>query len=447
MERAIIAPIMILPLTKHTESIWKHKFSNIPKITPEIKKIVADMKETLELTSGVGLAAPQVGKNLRLFIINYRSLKEAFINPKLIRYGKETDEQEEGCLSVPGARGLVNRPTQVEIEYLDITGVKKKAALKGYYARIIQHEYDHLSSTFYINRILDKSKIYTYNPIKIVFIGTPKFGAVILKTLYGQQLVGEHTVQLVITAPDKPYGRGGRTLPSKVKQLANSFKLSVLGPATIKGNRELVLKLQSLSPDFLVVASYGKILPREILDIPKKGALNVHPSLLPKYRGPSPIQTAILNGEKSTGVTIMKMNEKMDEGDILSSARMRIANKDTSEVLSGKLAKLGSSLLLRTLHLHFNNKLKPRVQNSKLVTYSKIITKEDGLIDWRNPPAGGPKNLGFMIRAYHPWPGLWTRYNGKVLKLLPEGKVQLEGKEPIDLKQFQNGHKDFTLDW
>ena len=438
---------MILPLTKHTESIWKHKFSNIPKITPEIKKIVADMKETLELTSGVGLAAPQVGKNLRLFIINYGSLKEAFINPRLIRYGKETDEQEEGCLSVPGARGLVNRPTQVEIEYLDINGKKKKAALKGYYARIIQHEYDHLSSTFYINRILDKSKIYTYNPIKIVFVGTPKFGAVILKTLYGQQLVGEHTVQLVITAPDKPSGRGGRTLPSEVKQLANNFKLPVLEPATIKGNKELVLKLQSLSPDFLVVASYGKILPREILDIPKKGALNVHPSLLPKYRGPSPIQTAVLNGEKSTGVTIMKMNEKMDEGDILSSARVRITSKDTSEVLSGRLAKLGSNLLLRTLHLYFNNKLKPRVQNSRLATYSKIITKEDGLIDWRNPPTGGPENLKNMIRAYHPWPGVWTRYNGKILKLLPEGKVQLEGKEPVELKQFKSGHKDFTLTW
>jgi len=399
------------------------------------------MKETLELTSGVGLAAPQVDKNLRLFVIDYGSLKEVFINPKLSNYAKETNESEEGCLSVPGARGLVNRPTQVEIEYLDIKAKKKKTVLKGYYARIAQHEYDHLSSTFYTNRILDKSKIYTYKPIKIIFIGTPEFGATILKTLYGQHLVGEYTIPLVITATDKPAGRGNLPLRSEVKQLANRFKLPVVEPANITGNRELVLKLKSISPDFYVVASYGKILPKEMLDIPKKGSLNVHPSLLPKYRGPSPIQTAILNSDKSTGVTIMKMNEKMDEGDILSTSRMRISVKDNSQSLSEKLAKLGSNLILQTIHLHFHNKLKPRIQSKKLATYSKIIKKEDGMIDWKKPP----ENLNNMIRAFYPWPGVWTSYHGKILKLLPEGKIQLEGKKPIDLKQFQNGHQDFTL--
>ena len=434
---------MILPLTKHTDGVWKHKFSNIPTITPDIKRLVADMKETLELTSGVGLAAPQVSKNLRLFIIDFGSLREVFINPKIIKYGKDTDEQEEGCLSVPGVRGMVNRPVQVEIEYLGIKGSKKKATLKGYYARIVQHEYDHLSSTFYINRILDKSKIYTYKPIKIVFIGTPVFGSTILRKLYGQQIVGEYIVQLVITAPDKPAGRGNLTLSSEVKQLANSFKLPVMEPVNVKNNKELVSQLKALSPDFLIVASYGKILPQEMLGIPKKGSLNVHPSLLPKYRGPSPIQSAILNGDKYTGVTIMQMNEKMDEGDILSTARVRISVKDNSHSLSEKLASLGSTLIIQTIHLNFHNKLKPRLQNSKLATYSKIIKKEDGLIDWKKPP----ENLSNMIRAYYPWPGVWTRFGGKIVKLLPENKVQIEGKEPVDLKQFQNGHQDFTLEW
>ncbi len=231
-----------------------------------------------------------------------------------------------------------------------------------------------------------------------------------------------------------------------MKRLANSFKLPVIEPITIKRNKELVSRLKSLSPDFLVVASYGKILPKEILDIPKKGALNVHPSLLPKYRGASPIQSAILNGDKSTGVTIMKMNEKMDEGNILSSSRLRILSKDNSKTLEEKLTQLGSNLILQTIHLHFHNKLKPRVQNKKLATYSKIIKKDDGEIDWKNLPAGRQDRLKRMIRAYYPWPGVWTRYNGKRLKLLPGNKVQIEGKEPIDLKQFQSGHKDFTIE-
>ena len=441
MERAIIRP-MIVPLAKHSAPIWKQKFKNISKITPEIKKLVADMRETLELTSGVGLAAPQVNTPLRLFIVDYGRLKEVFINPKITSYGKETDSVEEGCLSVPRVRGEVNRVVRIEIDYIDLKGVRKKATLSGYFARIVQHEHDHLSSVFYTDRVVDKKSLYTYKPIKIVFFGTPKFGAIVLQTLYGQQLVGEYSIDLVVTTTDKPSGRGQQPLPSEVKKTAVRFKLPVVTPDSMK-DVKFIRQLKQLEPDFIVLASYGKLIPKEILSIPKKGPLNVHPSLLPKYRGASPITKAILEGDKSTGVTIMKMNEKMDEGDILAVVKIRISPKDTSDTLSIKLANVATRLIHHVLHLAAAAKIKPKPQDSRKATYTKLLKKDDGYIDWKNPP----KNLESAIRAYYPWPGVWTRYKGKILKLLPEGGVQLEGKEPTGLKEFKAGHPDFNLDW
>jgi len=444
---------MILKLTKYTDPVWKSKFKNIPTITPEIKNLVRDMRETLEITSGVGLAAPQINHPLRLFIIDYGKLKETFINPRIVRLGKETDEVEEGCLSVPCKRGLVTRPTEIEIEYLDLKGEKKKMILRGYFARIVQHEYDHLSSTFYINRILDKKKIYAYKSIKVVYFSSSEFGLTVLRTLYGQQLVGEIKINLVVTNPDKPAGRGKEVRVSPIKNAANEFHLPVSTPASLKQNRELIKELKAASPDFLVVASYGHIIPKAILRIPKKGSLNVHPSLLPKYRGASPIQAAILNGDSSTGVTIMKMNEKMDEGDIMASVRMKISAKDTRVSLSAKLSSIGANLILHVLHLVNINKIKSKPQDSTKATYTKILTKEDGYFDHQNPPG----NLQNMIRAYYPWPGVWTYYQTadsskqkagkKVLKLLPEKMVQLEGKEPVGVEEFKQGHQDFGLDW
>jgi len=245
---------MILKLKRHTEPVWKKKFQNISSLTPEIKKLISGMKETLEITSGVGLAAPQVNAPYRLFIINYGKLNETYINPKILRYGKETAEIEEGCLSVPCVRGSTTRPTEIEIKYLDEKFRKKRTILNGYYARIAQHEYDHLKSTFYINRIIDKKKIYTYPQIRIVFFGTPDFSSVVLRSLIGQQLAGEYKIELVVTSSDKPSGRGQQASASPVKQLAQAFNLQV----TEKNPKELVNGLKTINPDFLVLASYGR---------------------------------------------------------------------------------------------------------------------------------------------------------------------------------------------
>jgi len=444
---------MILPITKHTNHIWRKKFKSVAKIDQTITKLVHDMYETLEFTGGVGLAAPQVASDLLIFIINWGSLKETFINPRIIKRSKETSEIEEGCLSVPGFRGLVKRSNEVEVDYLDIKGVRKRAALTNFYAKIAQHEIDHLSSVFYSDRIIDQTKLYQFKPVRIVFFGTDRFGAIILKSLIGQSTVGDYTIPLVISTADKPSGRDKKLTPSPVKLLADDFKLAVETPNKLSSNPEIIKSISTLSPDIIVVASYGKILPKEILEIPKKGSLNVHPSLLPKYKGASPIQTAIANNEKYTGVTIILMDEGVDTGNILTKKRLKIESSNTYQSLELQLAKLGAEILNQTIHLWVTGKIRPKKQLSKNSTTTKLLKKDDGLINWQKPP----KNLEALIRAYHPWPGVWTYYRStesrnqkaekKILKLLPNRMVQLEGKNPIKLKQFKQGYKDFKLDW
>ena len=244
----------------------------------------------------------------------------------------------------------------------------------------------------------------------------------------------------VITQPDPSSTSKSKQNFNQVKSLAQKFSIPVTQP--LKLSDKLVNKsLKNLKPDVFIVASYGQILPKNILNIPKHRSLNVHASLLPKYRGASPIQNAIVNKEKYTGITIMLMNEKMDEGDILGQAKVRIGSKETAKDLELRLAKIGAEFLHQIVHLWVNKKVKPRKQLNTKATYTERLSKDSGYIDWKKPP----KNLEAMIRAYHPWPGVWTNYNGKILKLLPENKVQLEGKQAIGIKEFIQGHKDFKL--
>ena len=190
-----------------------------------------------------------------------------------------------------------------------------------------------------------------------------------------------------------------------------------------------------------MVASYCQRLPKRILAIPKHGSVNIHASLLPKPRGASTNQTAILKGDKQTGITIMHKNEKMDEGDILAKAKIKLSPKDTSESLNKRLSHLGADLIHQVLHLWINKRIKPKKQLESKATYTEKLTKDSGYIDWKKPP----KNLERVIRAYYPWPGVWTKYKGKILKFLPENKVQLEGKQAVKIDDFKNGHKEFKI--
>ncbi len=243
----------------------------------------------------------------------------------------------------------------------------------------------------------------------IVFFGTPNFAEVVLSELIKQ----DFPVKAVVTNPDKPVGREGQVVFSSVKKLALEKDISVLQPEDLN-NPEFQDDLKKLKPNLAVVSSFGKIIPKKILDIFPKGAINVHGSLLPKLRGASPIQAAIISGLVETGVTIMLMDEKMDHGYILAQEKVAIEKKETFITLHDKLAKLGSKLLVKTIPLYLEEKIKTQSQNHQESTYTKIIRKEEGKIDWIDPA----EVIERKIRALNPWPGTFFDWEGKRIKIL-----------------------------
>jgi len=305
---------------------------------------------------------------------------------------------------------------------------------------------------------------------KIVFMGTPKFAIPSLKTLINSS---SFKVGLVITQPDKPTGRSKTLKPSPIKELALANNIEVLAPDNIKNDIELKNKIEKINPDAIVVVAYGKILPKTILDIPKMGVINIHASILPKYRGASPIPASILAGDKQTGVTLMKLDTKMDTGPILAiSKTVYINNKDTTDTLSQKLSQVGANLLIDNLRKYIDNNLKPQSQDDTKATYTKLINKSDGQIDWHETA----EVIERKIRAYNPWPSAFTTFKNKKLKILEAKiitetknnpgqvwktedkypaiatsqnnlkliKIQLEGKKPTTGKEFLLGYPNFV---
>lgn len=195
--------------------------------------------------------------------------------------------------------------------------------------------------------------------------------------------------------------------------------------------------------DLAVVAAYGQILTKEQLNAPKYGAINVHPSLLPKYRGPSPIQQAILNGDKTTGVTIIKMDEEVDHGPIIYQDTLELSEEYNFDILSKKMFLHASEILPQIIKDFTAGKITPHEQDHTKATYCERLTRESGYFDINNPPSS--EVLDKMTRAYFPWPGVWTRWNGKIVKFLPGDLIQMEGKKAISLKDFLNGYPDFPI--
>lgn len=249
------------------------------------------------------------------------------------------------------------------------------------------------------------------NKLKIVFMGTPEFAVSSLKILCDSP---DYDIKAVYTQPDKPIGRKMILTPPPVKVLAESYNIPVFQPEKIRKNQEVLEHLKSLELDLIVVVAYGKILPQTLLDIPKYGCVNVHASLLEKYRGAAPIQWAIANGETITGVTTMLMDAGMDTGDMLLQDSVEITLEDTTETLSKKLSAIGSALLLKTLPQLVNKTITPKKQNHELATMAPIINKNDGIIDWDN----SAEDIYNLVRAFTPWPSAYTFFQEKSLKVL-----------------------------
>ncbi len=237
-------------------------------------------------------------------------------------------------------------------------------------------------------------------PLRLIFMGTAELACASLKALVetpGFQVVA------VVTQPDRPKGRDLKLQPSAVKVLALEHHLPVLQPERAR-NEAFVEELRQLQPDLIVVAAYGQILPKTILELPVHGCLNVHTSLLPKYRGAAPIQWAILDGERETGVTIMKMDAGLDTGDILTQSITPIKAEDNAQTLHDRLAQMGAELLVKTIPDYVRGNIKSTPQPTEGSTYARKITKEDGKLDWSLPA----RTLWNRVRGFTPWPGAFT---------------------------------------
>jgi methionyl-tRNA formyltransferase len=245
--------------------------------------------------------------------------------------------------------------------------------------------------------------------IKIIFLGSAEFGAIILEQLI-RETADEMIIAGAITQPDKPVGRKQTLSAQPVKILAVKNKIPIWQPE--KFDDKITDELQKKEADIFIVAAYGKIIPAAILNIPKYGCLNIHPSLLPKYRGPAPIQYALFNGDKETGVTIIKLDEKMDHGAIVNYQSASINGEDNYLTLSRRLAAMGTKLLVKTIPDYLTKKIQPREQNHKQSTYTRIIDKKDGLIDWQK----NASQIYNQWRAYIIWPGIFTKFKNQELK-------------------------------
>lgn len=296
-------------------------------------------------------------------------------------------------------------------------------------------------------------------------MGSPAFAVPVAEVLR------ENTnLVLLLTQPDRPAGRGKRIISSEVKQFAVAHQIPVLEPHRLRKDADVICALKDSEADVFIVAAYGQILPPSVLNIPRKGCLNVHASLLPRWRGASPIQAAILHGDTETGVTIMKMDEGMDTGPIISTRKIPIVETDTALTLSERLSLLGRDLLMETLPSYLADDLELIPQNEADVTYAAIMKKEDGHLD----PEQTALELERKVRAYQPWPGTFIQWNESVLKVLQADvvdhtaltagergmldkypvlgtasgvlrllQVQIPGRNPISGKEYLNGARNW----
>jgi len=302
---------------------------------------------------------------------------------------------------------------------------------------------------------------------RVIFLGTPEFAVPSLEAIVG----GPNEVVAVYTQKDRPSGRGRRVLESPVKRRAGELGLEVRTPEFLK--RDSALKeMASLEPDVGVVVAYGKLIPKDMLEVPTKGFLNLHPSLLPKYRGPSPIPAAILNGDEVTGVTVMVLDEGLDRGPILAQEEEPIEATDTGETLGERLAVRGAALMRGTVERWLADEVAPQPQENEAATLTNLVDREDGRIDWGQSAA----EIWRQVRAFQPWPGSFTFWRGsriEILEAVPTGTtgakpgtvtedkqqavvvatgrgalavavLRPEGKRAMAAKAFVAGRKDFV---
>lgn len=418
--------------------------------TAELARLIKEMADALDkFPEGVALAAPQVGVSWRLFIVRKdRTLPpprvahgdvrppepapevEVYVNPEIVKTSRKRAKADEGCLSVHGIYGTTNRHERVTIKARKPDGSHIQRGAGGLMAQIFEHEIDHLNGILFTDHADRLIRIPGGAEHRFAFFGTPHVASDTLGILIERGYVPT----VVVTSPDAPRGRGLALTPSETKALALSHDIPVIAPDAL--DDKTVAAITALGCEYAICVAYGKIFPESLINAFPKGVLNVHYSLLPKYRGATPLETALLAGEKETGVTIQKMVKELDAGDIIAQESTRIAAADTARELRPRLILMGANLLAEILPAYLSGVITPVTQDAAQATRAHKLKKEDGLISLTD----SAETNWNKYRAYNDSIGTYFFEKGKRMKItkaslkngtftvervIPEGKREM----------------------
>lgn len=409
------------------------------------------MRKVLKKYEGAGLAANQLGYNNRVIVVELADEEsknsipfQVFVNPEIVQAYPEKDILEEGCLSLPKIELRVERSKKIKVRAQNIDGKKNRLTANDILARILQHEVDHLNGIIFTQRTKEKyfHDFPILKKIKIVFIGSGNFAVPILEGLI---LLGFRP--LIMTEKAKIAGRNKLSKQTAVAVVAQKFNLKYFEVENFSQ-----FKFPRINFDLLICADFGQKIPENILKMPKIAPLNIHPSLLPKYRGPSPIQNTILNGDQITGVTIIKMTKDFDAGSILAQVETKVLKDDDSLTLENRLATLGLKLLFEALPKIANHELEEISQEDLKKSITTKFKKTDGEINWQ----ASPESIERQIRAFKPWPGSYT-FIGNVRLIIHQAHlenntlvpdvVQKEGGKAMSWQEFLRGYRGPKPSW
>ncbi len=441
---------MILAIRKEGDPILRQPAEKVETFDMEFQGLVDSIIETMRANNGMGLAAPQVGVSKRLFVceLNIDPASESelqgfpltvVVNPEIVKTSQTKVKMVEGCLSIPNRELLIERPKSVTLRGQDRYGKKIKIKTDGLYARTIQHETDHLNSTLMVDHMKES---------KVLFIGTGPFGLDALKMLIADP---QYQIVAVITGEAKSKVRGREIDRNRILKIAKEAKTPIMQPENINDHK-VIEELEKLKPDIGVMVDFGQIIKQAVIDIPKYGIINIHPSLLPRHRGATPIQQTILAGDKTAGVTLIKVNTGLDTGDIIAQMAVELPGSETTTILHDYLREIGATLLLDSLPYYFAGDLKPVPQGEDGTTYTGTINKEDGLVDTNTEAVAVERR----IRAYDSWPKVYVMVKGKRIHIVAvhfeeDGsfiidRVKPEGKAEMTYEDFKRGyHQELTF--
>lgn len=436
---------MILKVRKTTDPILREPATKVTDFGHDFQFLIDNMIETMRKNNGIGLAAPQVGVGCQAFVCEFVGDKDVELpafpltvicNPEIVKYSDEKCKMVEGCLSFPGMELLVKRPKKVTVKGQDRYGKPIELEVDQLFGRVVQHENDHLHSTLMIDLIHETS---------LIFIGTGSLGVESLERLAADR---QYKILAVVTGKTKTaISRGQTGKKNYILEKAQELKLPIIETDNIN-DPEMVVKIAKLNPDLGIMADFGQIIGPEVLAIPKEGIVNIHPSLLPLHRGPSPIQQTILDGDKMTGISLILTEKKMDAGGIISQVKVKLSQGETTTTLKDFLAEVGATLLQNTLPYYLAGDLKPIPQEESEATFTHLFTKDDGLVTEKTTGA----EIERKIRAFSEWPGVYTLVRGKRLQIAAAhlekdglfviDRVKPEGKREMTYDEYQAGHKD-----